>query len=94
VGHCYDSEPKQQSYLFTSTEIEAGPAEHQTPDCVVTVHQEFILPGQTVIAGRFRISEVGSPPKTSGTMVEPELTHSKWQWNVANRFVTAAVFSH
>jgi len=40
------------------------------------------------------LSEVGSSPKMSGTMVEPELTHSKWQWAGANRFVTAAFFGH
>ena len=87
MGRCYDPETKQQSYLWkssTSEEIETIQAEHQKPvDDVlteVTVHLEFILRGQTVnqhyCLGGLAFYEVGSPPKTSGTMAVPELIHS------------------
>jgi len=87
---------------ITSVESEAIPAEHRKPvEDVLTVKLLFIRNLffrarrlTSVLPGGFALSEIGSPPKTSGTMVEPELIHSKWQWAGANRFVTAAIFCH
>jgi hypothetical protein len=49
-------------------------------DSEVIVHQEFVPPGQNgepvLLPGGFEASEGASPPKTSGTMVEPGLVAS------------------
>ena len=100
VGHCYDPETKQQSHLWKSPSASRPPRARQVQSNIKCLLKMFWLWGYcssgiyssgpddspALLPGGF----AGNLPKTSGTMAEPELIHSKWQWAGANSFVTAA----